>query len=90
MYVYVCVCVCVRVCVMCVYVCECVCVMCVCEFMYVRMYVCLCCTCAWADDLGPKVRINSASYAHCVAPLVHNTKMSGTVICRTEQLVMQL
>ena len=73
--------------------CVCVCMFvyeCMRVFMYVCMCTCLCCTCAWADDLGPKVRVNSASYAHCIAPLVHNTKMSGTVIYSTEQLIMQL
>ena len=43
-------------------------------------------TCAWANDLGPEIRVYRACYAHCITPLVDNTKMSRAVICRIKSI----
>ena len=45
-------------------------------------------TCAWTDDLGPEIRVYRACYAHCITPLVNDTKMSGTVIYRIESMTI--
>ena len=45
-------------------------------------------TCAWTDDLGPEIRVYRACYAHCITPLVNDTKMCGAVIYRIERITI--